>query len=36
MSTEHKKRMRDNAHATKPHTKKKNATKTIQIKKRLP
>lgn len=36
MSTEHKKKMRDNAHATKPHTKKKNATKSIQIKKRLP
>ncbi len=36
MSTENRKKMRDNANKIKPHTKKKNASKIVSIKKRLP
>jgi hypothetical protein len=36
MSDENRKKMRDNANKNKPHTKKKNASKIIAIKKRLP
>lgn len=36
MSNENRKKMRDSANKNKPHTKKKNASKIIAIKKRLP
>ena len=36
LSDSHKKKMRETAHKSKPHTKKKNASKVVKIKKRLP